>query len=245
MFKEQSRFKIYGLLDPREFPPIVRYVGATSGSVDNRLSIHITQAVNKQDTRPVSEWIRELLMEDVEPTYMTFERVSVDQWEEREKYWISRHSGPDLLNVAHGGKGSPGVVRSEELRKRVGDFFRGRSLPQEHRDKISQAKMGHAMPDHVREALLKANQGNKQSAATIEKRKQSRLANPHMHTEEAKASISSTRKRMIAEGQIVMPKGGMRAAAEKLSGSIWINDGTSNRRVKPDEIPPGWKPGRV
>ena len=83
-------YSLYALLDPRYSPPAVRYVGCTKQALDTRFSLHISEAVNLVSDRPKDEWIRELLRENLEPTFMLLERVDEDFWEEREAVWIAK-----------------------------------------------------------------------------------------------------------------------------------------------------------
>ncbi len=173
-----SIYKIYALLDPRDSPPSVRYVGCTQGSVDTRFSLHISEALSNRHDRPKDEWIRDVIKDNHEPLFMLLEKLDAkDDWEAREKLWIARYAGPDLTNVAAGGSGSLGALRTEKRKKEVGDFFRGQPLREEHKEKIRQSKLGIARPAHVKEAMLQANIGRKQSQETIDKRKATILAN--------------------------------------------------------------------
>ena len=236
----QSR-KVYGLFDPRDDTHAILYVGCTAGTVDNRLSMHITAAANTEDDTPILEWIRTLLKEGLEPGYMVLERADGENWEAREAYWIARYAGPNLLNVASGGKGSPGAKRTEEYKKRVGDFFRGKPLSEEHKAKLSAAKMGHVMPEHVKEALLKANLGRKHSEE--HKAKRSAAMQGFRHTDEAKAKISAAHK---GRNRGALPDEVKAKLANKIASLVWITNGAQNRRIpKVESIPAGWRTGRA
>lgn len=235
--------KVYALLDPRDDPPSVRYVGRTSGTVDNRLSLHISEASRFVSDRDKDIWLRNLLSEGLQPMLLVLERTDAEHWEEREAYWIRKYQGPLLTNAATGGKGSPGAKRSPVTKKSIGDAFRGKELSDEHRRKISASKMGHDVSEHTRELLRQKQTGRKLSEAT--RRAISAGNFGKTHTAEARKSISETRKRLLAEGALQMPAGGSVRAAELISGSIWITDGNRAQRLpKGQPIPDGWRQGR-
>jgi len=235
--------KVYALLDPRDDPPSVRYVGCTSGTVDNRLSLHISEASRFVSDRDKDIWLRNLLSEGLQPMLLVLERTDAEHWEEREAYWIRKYQGPLLTNAATGGKGSPGAKRNPATKKSIGDAFRGKELSDEHRRKISAAKMGHEVSERTREILRQKQTGRKLSEATRQAISQGNLGKKH--TAEARKSISETRKRLIAEGALSMPSGGSARASELLKGSIWITDGISKKRLPHGQpIPEGWRQGR-
>lgn len=241
---EIARYKVYALLDPRESPPSIRYIGVTSGSTDNRLSLHISEAVRSDGERPKDAWMKELISENLEPMCLVLERLVPSQdWEAREKYWIEKYAGPALTNVARGGKGSPGAKRTEARKAEVGDFFRGRPLSEEHKAKISKAKMGHEVPPEVREAISEKLQGRVLSEDHRRAISQGNLGKKH--TAESRQRISETRRQRIADGTIKAPAGGAAKAAELLKGSVWITNGTGAQRLpKGQPVPEGWRLGR-
>jgi group I intron endonuclease len=66
-----------------------------------------------------------------------------------------------------------GKVRTPEQRQRVGDFFRGKKLPEEHRAKMSATRTGKKMPPRTPEHAVKlgnAHRGRKQSEEEIARR---------------------------------------------------------------------------
>ncbi len=242
----EVRVSIYALLDPRHSPPSVRYVGCTRGSVDTRLSMHISEAVRGDTDRPKDEWVRELIREGLEPTYQLLERVyDVGIGAERERYWITRYRTPLLTNIASGGPGSPDSPRSAYTKKRLSEYHKGVPLTEEHRQKISAAKLGHVVSEETRQKLRAVNLGRTHSEDTKQKHRDAMQG--FKHTAEARAKISATRKERIAAKLITMPHAaGSAAAAAKISGSMWINDGTQNKRVpQGTPLPLGWSQGRA
>jgi len=100
---------IYGLSDPRD--GVIRYVGK-SGKPLNRLARHVVWS-RVRPSWPVARWIRKLCIEGVRPVCEILEEVSVDDWKEAERRWITlyRQRGHRLLNVLPGGEdGEPSSV---------------------------------------------------------------------------------------------------------------------------------------
>lgn len=93
--------KIYVLKDPRT--NIVRYVGATTSSLNRRLSGHLTDAKKLSGTRKIN-WIKQLLEMKLKPIIELIEET--EEWIEREKYWYSYYKGiTELVNTNNGGQG--------------------------------------------------------------------------------------------------------------------------------------------
>lgn len=181
---------IYGLCDPRTAR--IRYVGVTIHP-DQRLREHLSKWSLKKRSRK-NGWLKSLLKLDLRPTMPWLEIA--DHWDEAceiEQFWIEKllNQGFDLTNLTKGGDGIYGYQHSEETKKKIGAANKGLPRSQELRDRISRTKMGrkmpprradwganlsealkgHRMPDSVRQKLLLANTGRKQSDATKEKRR--------------------------------------------------------------------------
>lgn len=99
---EQPRY-IYVLSDPES--GAVRYVGKTD-SLRRRYGAHLSAAAKGAQT-PSAEWIRDLLSRGLKPKFKVIETITVEDWEERETFWIAhfRALGDGLTNVAFGGIG--------------------------------------------------------------------------------------------------------------------------------------------
>jgi hypothetical protein len=101
---------VYTLADPRD--GAVRYVGASTNPYAR------AHEAPKHAKGPKGVWLRELRALDLKPQLAIVEEVAPDDdWEEREKHWIS--AIPGLLNVATGGNGAPGFERSPETREKL------------------------------------------------------------------------------------------------------------------------------
>ncbi|MFZ2889814.1 hypothetical protein [Sulfuricurvum sp.] len=78
-----GRYLIYGLIDPRDRS--LCYIGKTHKRREWRLAEHINHAL-ENDQRPVYDWIRELLIENLEPEIFVWKKISPDlSWRDAEK----------------------------------------------------------------------------------------------------------------------------------------------------------------
>ncbi len=101
------------------------YCGKTVEGLQVRMIGHRFNArrwpnrANSKIVTECGEHVRILLMETVPPG---------GNWAEKEKRWIAllRFSFPGATNVSDGGDGCPGMVMSEETKRKIGDGNRGR-----------------------------------------------------------------------------------------------------------------------
>lgn len=114
-------YKIYCLKHP--ITKEIRYIGATVCTLNQRLSHHKYSALKKKVATHIAKWIRSLDKEKLFPIIELIENCSNSNWEEREKYWISKFS--NLTNIKEGGKGiiinrdKTGIERSIEAHKKA------------------------------------------------------------------------------------------------------------------------------
>ena len=92
-------YSIYKLIDPTTNK--VRYVGVTTNSLKNRLYQH--KYNSKKLKTHSAKWINSLLKKDICPIIELIETCNENNWEDREKYWISYYD--NLTNHHVGGKG--------------------------------------------------------------------------------------------------------------------------------------------
>lgn len=265
---------IYALTDPRFSPQVIKYIGCT-GRPDTRLDSHLYAAFAADRAEvPLSEkdeWLLDVIRSNAEPGFLILDIVyPTMSWEERERCWIDVHRST-LLNVRAGG-----VAYTERERKELSESaqkqwadpdFRARAeqrwadpeyrarlsaaIKKKARDdpgygaRISAAKLGHVVSEETRQKLRAVNLGRTHSEDTKQKHRDAMQG--FKHTDEARAKISATRKERIAAKLITMPHAaGSAAAAAKISGSMWINDGTQNKRVpQGTPLPLGWSQGRA
>ncbi len=94
-----KKYLIYVLKHP--ITKEIRYVGVTTKSLNQRLSQHICS--KKRIGTKVSKWIKNLSNFKLKPIIELIEDCNINNWEDREKYWITKF--PNLLNQHEGGKG--------------------------------------------------------------------------------------------------------------------------------------------
>lgn len=93
-------YKIYCLLDPTTY--VIRYVGATSKSLEERLKGHMKKSPISHKTN----WIKSL---NVKPIIELLQEIPEDYWQQAEIYWIAyfKSIGCNLTNTTTGGEGVP------------------------------------------------------------------------------------------------------------------------------------------
>lgn len=163
-------YKIYTLHDPDTMA--VRYVGFTSKTLEKRLARHVAASKNERNHR--ANWIRSLVSVGKRPAILLVEGVSLENWQERERFWILhfRSIGCSLVNSCEGGKGIIGP--SNEVR-----------------EKMSLANLGRK---HTEETCLKMSRAKIGKNFTLEHRRKIGLANiGKNHTEEARAKMSASK----------------------------------------------------
>lgn len=94
----------------------------------------------------------------------------------------------------------------------------------------------------TRSAISRALVGRKQSDETKAKRSASLLALGYKHSPEALEKIRVARNSRKSEA---LSDEHRKKLGEAISGLIWINDGSSSKRIpRTEAIPQGWRPGR-
>lgn len=96
--------RVYVLKDPQTYE--IRYVGVTSGTLNQRLSQHINAAKNFQ-CRHVCHWINTLLQKGFRPIIEQIDEVDDSIWEQTEQFYIQfyKDQGCKLTNISKGGAG--------------------------------------------------------------------------------------------------------------------------------------------
>lgn len=100
--------KIYGLYDPTDSTMSIRYVGKTIQTLKKRLQGHIDDSVKNNPSTYKKNWINSLLKKGIRPKIRLIEICTEENWEERERFWIS--SINNLTNLTAGGE-SPDVIK--------------------------------------------------------------------------------------------------------------------------------------
>jgi hypothetical protein len=160
---------IYKLISPIDNS--VKYVGQTRYPLNKRLGGHLTDARrNVQNYR--TRWLKSIMNKGLIPIIEEIEKVSYDERNERERYWISYYGRENLINGTDGGECSEGYVCSDESRAKMSEshlgqipWNKGISADTTHLEKF-QFKKGHdvwnkgiSCPIEVREKVSKSKSG--------------------------------------------------------------------------------------
>lgn len=119
---------IYALIDPSTSN--VRYIGKTV-NLKRRYNRHIRNAQDTTCKYHSANWIRSLLNNNLRPELIVIEETDLDNWIDREIYWIKYYRNIyDLTNILDGGNGTATYGRL------------GKTNTDEHKMKCSLARKG-------------------------------------------------------------------------------------------------------
>ena len=139
---------IYGIYDPNN-PDVIRYIGKTKKNIKQRLNQHIY--LSKQGIkRPINLWIKKLLNNNVIPEIIEIEKTNIDEWCDREIYWVSFYREKnELLNLSDGGGSNLNYTPSDETRKKISEgnkgkigYWKNKKLTDDHKLKIGESGLG-------------------------------------------------------------------------------------------------------
>ena len=140
----ERQIYIYALRHPSTLE--IRYVGKTL-DIDRRLSEHIIE----QGCNRKCRWIQSLLNEGLTPVIETLEAVTQENWQERERWWISyyRDLHVDLCNLTDGGDGLCGCTDETRAKMSIkqkeqmqNEEYKAKIFTPERASKISRALSG-------------------------------------------------------------------------------------------------------
>ena len=201
--------KLYKLSDPR-YPDDIRYIGQTSKSLKNRLSIHISPKSLISKTHK-NNWIKSLLDINILPSITLLEEVSIEEWNTKEIFWIKfyRDLGYRLTNSTDGGEGmlnpneetrkklsiassgdkNPnfGIKRSDKINKKINDI-RVIIHTEETKKIIGEKSLGRKHTDKTKKIISEANIGKVVSEETRRKISESQIGK--VVSEETKEKLS-------------------------------------------------------
>ncbi len=115
-----GRTFIYGLMEPET--NMVRYVGKANNPKQRLAEHHQSTRLIKQKNCHRRNWLLSLIERGTKAKLIILEEVSIEEWENKEKEWISKF--PDLTNSNKGGGGTT---------------YSPKEISQETREKISQS----------------------------------------------------------------------------------------------------------
>jgi predicted GIY-YIG superfamily endonuclease len=144
---------IYALIDPNT--NLVRYVGKTNKPKD-RYNQHINNCYRSKNNHK-DNWIKLLLSNDQKPIMDIIEESTIENWSEREKYWISHY--PNLTNSTSGGEdGTPTEDVIERLRiinTGENNPMWGKKWTKEQRMKLTEQRKGVPKTDEWKDKVSK------------------------------------------------------------------------------------------
>ena len=190
---------IYTLCDSG-LPGVIRYVGQTSQSLEERLRDHLKQALKRGKKSHKCDWIRKVYSEgrSVQPGVIAFASTN-DEADTLEIQYISkfRSLGFDLTNIALGGSTVRGLKWSEESKKRASVAAKRRIVHPKHTEefkkKLGDRRRGIVVTEETRKRLSLALRGK---TPTLEQKQKmieaQRLA---FDTRGPESSESSARRR--------------------------------------------------
>lgn len=193
--QKTKRFCTVYALAEKGKPELVRYVGQTKNPfLPRRLWIHKTMAHGQYKERPVSKWLERCKQKNVDVVIFPLQKTAI--WDRSEIEWIAKFRkkvGKKLLNQS-GGPGLLGLKHTEQRKKEVGDFFRGKIFTDEHRQKISKAKRGKKMSPEAGQNMSLAQRGKPRSekfkCAMSKRLKGNRYAANRKWTQEQREHLS-------------------------------------------------------
>ncbi len=162
-----SEVVIYALCDPLEGG--VRYVGKTK-NLRNRVRYgHLGQELGCRRLHKAN-WLRGIANAGKAPVVRVLDRVSAENWQARERFWIAffRASGADLTNMTDGGDGGLGRAWTDEQRNAARERCSGKPRPPEVGEKVRQKLKGRAPSQACKDAQRKALFGSKRTPEQVE-----------------------------------------------------------------------------
>lgn len=164
---ENKEYKIYTLSHP--ITKEIRYVGFTSQLLKNRLKTHIVMANSNKFNYYVTNWIKSLIKQNLQPEMELLDYCEENTWQLMEQYWISQCKawGFRLTNLTGGGEGicNPSFITKQRMR----NAKLGTKVSEATKKKMSEAAMGRPKSEATKLKISKIHKGKKISAENIEK----------------------------------------------------------------------------
>ena len=220
-------YYVYIYRDPRDKVPFYVGKGKDRRCYNHLIVARSESACNRKYHYPVSNKIRKLWREGVEPlveliaenlseeSAFDLERVIIAEVGRRKS--VGGYGGP-LMNILEGGGGHSGYRHSEKTKKLISEMYKGagnplygKKLSKQHRMRISSANKGKTKS---LEAVEKARKGLKDRNAlmTFEERKlehanQAKSLRSFYKTKESVKSIQQGRAKRYKDYILISPEG--------------------------------------
>jgi hypothetical protein len=220
---------IYGLYDPTDPEVKTRYVGGTRIlRGEQRKKAHVYEAKHSRKNHR-HNWIVSLLNRQVEPQIRTLECVYLENWEERERWWIASFPRGQLVNSTAGGEGV--LDLAPESKARIGAASSARMMGNTLRRNTT---LTQAEKDTISAGLL----ASEKAAAAWERRKGQPSYERTEETRRKNSEASTGRPRPDVSVRL------KETNQERFEQTTWVTDGVNNQRLKPGEpIPDDWVVG--
>jgi len=201
---------VYGLFASNDPNREVRYVGVTSIGLDRRLKKHLSDALKGEPTYK-ARWVRKVLESGGTVTPVVLHTATQADWPAWERFLISWF--PRLTNATAGGEGL--LNPTSETRERMRVAHLGKTLSEETRRKLSEARRGN-----------KHNLGKRASDETRAKLSAQRKGKPRGKASPGEAA----RLRALAVGNT--NRKGKKASPETLERMRRASMGNTSRKGK-------------
>lgn len=138
------------------------YVGMGHG---NRITNHLRASIRNHRPTLFYNKLNKMIKNNIPFTYKKVRKnININQAIETEKVLIKLigrrdlNKGP-LCNLTNGGEGHKGYIKSEELKKRISKWSKGKKLSEEHKEAISKYNLGKKHSEKTKDKISKAQKG--------------------------------------------------------------------------------------
>lgn len=163
--------KIYAIIHP--VTKEIKYVGKTVKPLGVRLSAHLFESKSTTLKTHKHNWILKCIKDGLRPEIILLEECNEDNWKEAEIKWIKFYKSSSLTNTAEGGLGGCGKTLTQEHRDKISQTLlsgiRSGKIDNNNPERIRKLKIartGFKMSDATKDKLRKINTGKSQSIET-------------------------------------------------------------------------------
>lgn len=163
-YKIGRMFSVYGLY-AQNSPGVIRYIGKTRLTPEQRRNEHVNGAVRGHDQTYKANWIRSVLAQGYTVVVVLLDSApSSREACELERRYIA--NTPNLTNLTTGGDGVPGRKRTDREQRMMLAVHLGAHRSQETRDRMSRARIG----KFLGQPLPESTKANMKAAWTPDRR---------------------------------------------------------------------------